>query len=62
MYSALWRILPGPRWLKAIQMAALAAVTVFILFEWVFPWVAETFLTEPSTVDSKAMISDFRVN
>ena len=44
MYGALWRILPGPKWLKAFWCLLLAALAVVLLFGWVFPWVAE--LTE----------------
>jgi hypothetical protein len=26
-------------------------IVVFVLFEWVFPWIAQTFLSEQSTVE-----------
>ncbi len=39
MYGALWRVLPGPVWLRIILMLALVAAVVFALFTWVFPWV-----------------------
>lgn len=51
MYSALWRMLPGGAALKFLQLLAITGVVVLILFEWVFPWVAQTFLVEDSTVD-----------
>jgi hypothetical protein len=38
MYGALWRVLPGPAWLRVILMLVLAAAVVFALFTWVFPW------------------------
>lgn len=38
MYQALWRILPGGTVLKVVQSLALAAIVVFALFGWVFPW------------------------
>ncbi len=38
MYSWLWRRLPGPAWAKALQCAALIAVSIVVLFGWVFPW------------------------
>jgi hypothetical protein len=38
MYGALWRILPGPAWLRVILLFVLAAAAVFALFTWVFPW------------------------
>ena len=39
MYGALWRVLPGPVWLRLIVLLLLAAVVVYALFTWVFPWV-----------------------
>jgi hypothetical protein len=37
MYSALWRALPGPVWLRIILVLILVAAVVFALFTWVFP-------------------------
>lgn len=37
MYGLLWRVLPGPVWLKAIELIVLAGVVVVVLFQWVFP-------------------------
>ena len=51
MYSALWRFLPGGPALKIIQLLVLLIVVVLVLFDWVFPWLAETFLVEDSTVE-----------
>lgn len=39
MYPALWRILPGPTWLKVCQCLALLVAFVAVLLMWVFPWV-----------------------
>jgi hypothetical protein len=39
MYGALWRVLPGPVWLRIILLLLLVAAVVFALFTWVFPWV-----------------------
>lgn len=38
MYAALWRALPGPTWVKTVQMALLVALVVAVCFTWVFPW------------------------
>ncbi|WP_349903797.1 hypothetical protein [Parafrigoribacterium humi] len=38
MYGALWRILPGPVWLRIVQLIVLAAAVVFLLVVFVFPW------------------------
>jgi lipopolysaccharide export LptBFGC system permease protein LptF len=51
MYAALWRMLPGGVFLKLIQLMIILVIVVFVLFEWVFPWLAQTFLSEQSTVE-----------
>lgn len=40
MYSFLWRLLPGPTWLRIILVIVLAAAVVFACFEWLFPAIA----------------------
>lgn len=40
MYAALWRILPGPWWLRALVLLVAAAAVLYGLFWWVFPWVS----------------------
>lgn len=40
MYAALWRILPGPRWVRLILVLVLLAAVVYALMFWVFPWVS----------------------
>jgi hypothetical protein len=37
VYAALWRLLPGPTWLKVAEALALAALVVGALLAWVFP-------------------------
>ncbi|WP_164863420.1 hypothetical protein [Agromyces sp. LHK192] len=39
MYGALWRILPGPWWVRLLLLLVLIAAVVYALFTWVFPWV-----------------------
>jgi hypothetical protein len=39
VYGALWRILPGPVWVRILLLVVLAAAAVFALFTWGFPWV-----------------------
>jgi hypothetical protein len=39
MYGALWRVLPGPVWVRIILLLILVVAVVFVLFTWVFPWV-----------------------
>jgi hypothetical protein len=38
-YKFLWRILPGPKWLKIIECAVLIALIVVLLFAFFFPWI-----------------------
>ncbi len=39
MYAALWKIIPGPLWVRIlIAVAATAAVVAALMF-FVFPWV-----------------------
>ena len=37
MYGALWRVLPGPVWLRALILAVAAAAILTALVIWVFP-------------------------
>ncbi|MFZ4894327.1 hypothetical protein ACL9RL_07755 [Plantibacter sp. Mn2098] len=39
MYGALWRILPGPVWLRIILVLILLFAVIAALFTWVFPWI-----------------------
>jgi len=40
VYAALWRVLPGPTWLRALILVLLAAAVVVACFAWVFPALA----------------------
>jgi len=51
VYAALWKLLPGGKALKILQVLLITAAYVFVLFEFVFPFIAQTFLTERSTLD-----------
>ena len=50
MYGAIWRKLPGPAWLKAIEAAVLILAIVAVLFEVVFPWAADNLNLVDNTV------------
>lgn len=41
MYAALWRILPGPAWMRVVLLVVLVVAVVAALFSWVFPWVQD---------------------
>lgn len=51
MYGSLWRILPGPAWVRVITLIALLAAVLFCLVEWVFPWVNSLLPTPEVTVN-----------
>ncbi|GAB6859855.1 hypothetical protein [Microbacterium xylanilyticum] len=40
MYAALWRILPGPWWVRLLILLVLLAAVLYALMFWVFPWVS----------------------
>ncbi len=40
MYAALWRVIPGPWWLRVILLLIAAAAILYGLFFYVFPWVS----------------------
>ena len=39
MYGALWRVLPGPVWLRILILVVLAVLVLYCLVTWVFPFV-----------------------
>ena len=49
MYAALWRLLPGPWWLRVLILLIVLAAVLYALFWYVFPWVSP-FIT-PGEVD-----------
>jgi hypothetical protein len=51
MYAALWRLLPGGRLARSLQLVLLAAVVVAVLFLWVFPAVAAHLPFEDVTIE-----------
>ena len=38
MYAALWRLMPGPVWVRILLMVVLFAVILAALVLFVFPW------------------------
>lgn len=38
MYAALWRVLPGPWWVRTLILLALLVAVLYVLVTWVFPW------------------------
>ena len=52
MYAGLWRILPGPWWLRLFFVLVLVAAALFALVEWVFPLVNEILPAPDVTVET----------
>ncbi|MDR1791582.1 MAG: hypothetical protein LBR20_08065 [Propionibacteriaceae bacterium] len=50
-YGLIWRLLPGPKWLKAIEALALIAAIVWALFTFVFPVIADYMPFNDVTID-----------
>ena len=48
MYAALWRILPGPVWVRVVTLVVLATLVLTALVLWVFPVIDQ--LTSPQDV------------
>ena len=48
MYGALWRVLPGPWWVRVLILAAAATVALYGLIFYGFPWVSQ--LVNPQEV------------
>lgn len=40
MYAALWRLLPGPLWLRVLLVVVMLAGIVALLMFVVYPWAA----------------------
>ncbi|MEV8249954.1 hypothetical protein AB0O87_03380 [Microbacterium sp. NPDC076768] len=49
MYAALWRLLPGPWWLRAVILIVLVAAVLYGLFWYVFPWLSP--IVAPGEID-----------
>jgi len=50
MYAALWRVLPGPWWVRALILLVAVAALMTALVLWVFPWVDEFVAPQDVTV------------
>jgi len=50
VYAALWRVLPGPWWLRTLLLVFAATVLVIALVMFVFPWVDQQFFAPADPV------------
>ncbi len=51
MYAALWRVLPGPWWVRALILFIAFAAIVGVCVLWVFPYIDQFVAPTDSTVD-----------
>lgn len=50
MYAALWRVLPGPWWVRVLILVVLLAAVLYGLFFYAFPWVSTVIDPQDVTV------------
>ena len=53
MYAALWRVLPGPVWVKIVELVVLLIAVSVVLIAFVFPVNADLVFVEESTLGHK---------
>ncbi len=53
MYGALWRVLPGPWWVRVVILLVLVAAILYVCVYWVFPWVQPYVSPAPPDTVSK---------
>jgi len=51
VYGALWRLMPGPLWLRIILMIVFFAAVLAVLVLYVFPWLNTFVNVNDVTVD-----------
>lgn len=55
MYSTIFRILPGPLWLRIIEALILIGLVLVVLVTWVFPWLSEINPFTDATIESDSV-------
>jgi hypothetical protein len=51
MYGALWRVLPGPWWVRLMIVLVLVSALLAALVFWVFPYVDQFVTPQEVTVE-----------
>lgn len=52
MYAWIFRHLPGPLWLRILQTLILVAAALFLMVQFLFPWMAQFTSFTDSTIGS----------
>lgn len=50
MYGALWRVLPGPWWVRVLILIVLLVAALYGLVFYAFPWISEIVNPQEVTV------------
>ncbi|WP_181408860.1 hypothetical protein [Schumannella soli] len=53
MYAALWRVLPGPWWVRVLILIVVFAAITVALIMWVFPWFDQFVAPQDVTVGNQ---------
>ena len=51
MYASLWRLLPGPVWVRVLLLLVLVTAVLAILVTWVFPAIDQWLTPQEVTVE-----------
>lgn len=51
IFPAVWRVLPGPAWVRVLLLLVLIAAIVVVLFEYVFPWFSVEFGIQDQNIE-----------
>jgi hypothetical protein len=51
MYGALWRVLPGPWWVRVLILIVAVAALLTVLVLWVFPFIDQFVAPQEATVE-----------
>lgn len=51
IFPWMWRALPGPAVVKAMLLLVILGALVFVLFEYVFPWVSVEFGIQDQNIE-----------
>ncbi len=52
IFPFVWNVLPGPAWLRVLLLVLLLLAVVWVLFEFVYPWVSVTFDIQDQNVEA----------
>jgi hypothetical protein len=50
MYGALWRVLPGPWWVRVVILIVLLVAVLYGLVFYAFPWISQIVNPQEVTV------------